>query len=126
MAALIFDTGALIGIERRDRRLSGLLERAARDGVDVVTSSACVAQAWRDPVRQVRLARALAGIRERPLDPEAARRIGGLLGRSGTSDVADAAVVLLAGDGDLLVTSDPDDLQRLADAANLDIRVMAI
>ena len=40
-----------------------------------------------------------------------------LLQRSGTSDPIDATVVLLAEPGDRILTSDPEDLRSLADAA---------
>lgn len=37
--------------------------------------------------------------------------------RLGTADAIDATVVLLAAPGDRILTSDPDDLTRLAEAA---------
>jgi hypothetical protein len=37
-----------------------------------------------------------------------------LLARTGGADVIDAALVLLADDGDDIVTSDPEDLEPLA------------
>jgi hypothetical protein len=40
-----------------------------------------------------------------------------LLGATGTSDPVDATVVLLAGPGDRVLTTDPADLTRLAEAA---------
>jgi hypothetical protein len=46
------------------------------------------------------------------------KRAGELLARSKRSDVVDAALVLLASDGDALVTSDPQDLKALARAAD--------
>lgn len=42
-----------------------------------------------------------------------------LLGRARKSDVIDAAVVLLASDGDIVLTSDPRELKALADAAGI-------
>jgi hypothetical protein len=95
MAALILDTGALIAIDRGDRRVGAILHEAARHRIDAITSCVCVAEAWRDPARQACLSRALAGVLELPLDPAAARACGMLLGKTGTSDVADAAVAML-------------------------------
>jgi hypothetical protein len=115
MAAVVLDTGALIAIDRGDRRIGAALHEAARHGIDAVTSSVCVAEAWRDPVRQARLARALAGVIEHPLDPDTARACGVLLARSGTREVADAAVALLAEDDDVVVTSDAGDIRHLLD-----------
>jgi hypothetical protein len=42
---------------------------------------------------------------------------GDLLAAAGTADPIDATVVLLAAPGDRILTSDPDDLARLAAAA---------
>ena len=113
MAALVLDTGALIAIDRGDRRVGAILHEAARHGIDAVTSSVCVAEAWRDPARQARLARALAGVIEHPLDAPTARACGTLLARSGTGAVADSAVALLASADDVVLTSDPRDLRNL-------------
>lgn len=126
MASLVFDAGALIAIERRDRRVGAMLEVASRDGVEIVTSAGCVAQVWRDPARQALLTRALAGIVEHPLDPAAARAVGRLLARTDSQDVVDAAVVLLASDGDVVATSDPRDIRDLASAAGVQLGVIAI
>ena len=86
MAPIILDSGALIAIERGDRRMGALLHATAHQGVDAITSSTCVAETWREPARQARLARALSGIVDRPLDPVTARRCGVLLlARTGTT-----------------------------------------
>jgi hypothetical protein len=72
-----------------------------------------VAQAWRDSPRQALLARLLAGTAEHPLHPGDSRAVGGLLATSGTADVVDAHLALLAHDHDPVVTSDPGDLRAL-------------
>lgn len=113
MAALILDAGALIAIERRDRATTALVHAAALDGARVRTTSACVAQVWRDPARQVRLGRTLTGCIEYPLDPTQARRCGIALGLAGSADVTDASVATLAEDGDTILTSDRRDIERL-------------
>jgi hypothetical protein len=117
MAALVFDAGGLIALERGDREVGALLAAATEAGIDAVTSSACVAQAWRDPARQARLARRLPGFLERSLDPSAARACGLLLARARTSDIADAAIALAVEDGDTVLTSDPEDIGHLLDTA---------
>lgn len=126
MAAIVFDAGALIALERGDRDVAAQLVAAATSGIQVVTSSTCVAQVWRDPARQARLARALAGFVECDLSAERARDCGLLLARSGTGDIADAAVSLLVDDGDTILTSDPHDLERLLDAAGTRARVRVV
>lgn len=126
MAALVFDAGALIALDRGDRAVGALFAVAAQDGVDAITSSTCIAQVWRDPARQARLTRALASFLEWPLDPACARQCGLLLARTGTSDIADAAVALLADDDDVVLTSDPQDIQQLLDATGAAARVHAV
>lgn len=116
MAALVFDTGALIALDRGDRTIGALIASAAEHGIEALTSSACVAQAWRNPARQTKLVRALAGFLEHPVDATEARRSGMLLADTRTRDIVDAAVVLLAEDGDTLLTSDPQDIERLLKA----------
>jgi hypothetical protein len=126
MAALVFDAGGLIALDRGDREVGAILAGAAEAGIDAVTSSACVAQAWRNPTRQARLTRALAGLIERPLDAPTARDCGLLLHHSHTADIADAAVALLVEDGDTVLTSDPDDIGHLLDASGRSARVRLV
>ncbi len=126
MAALVFDAGGLISLERGDRAVAAMLAAAAEDGIEAVTSSACVAQVWRDPPRQARLTRALTGFLEHPFDPQAARRCGLLLAGSCTSDIADAAIAMCTRDGDTIITSDPADIHRLLRAAGRDVRIRTV
>lgn len=126
MAALVFDSGALIALERGDRRVAAALIAAVEGGVEAVTSCACVAQTWRDPARQARLTRALAGFQELDLDPVRARACGELLARAGSDDIADAALCQLARDGDTILTSDPHDLGRLLAAAGTKAQVQVV
>jgi len=113
---LTLDAGALIGLERNDRRMWALLNAALRGPSRPVTVPAlALAQVWRGDGPPT-LARALRGCAVDPLTAEAARRAGTLCGRTGTADVVDAAVIVsAAARGDLVITSDPDDLTRLAD-----------
>ena len=86
-----------------------------------------VGQAWRGRgPRQAMLARALDGIEVRPLDRVLGRAAGELLARTRRSDVIDAALVLLAEDGDQIVTSDPDDIEPLALAARRHIDMIRV
>lgn len=59
-----------------------------------------------------------------PIDDELGRRSGELLGRASPSDPIDAAVVLVAEDGDSIVTSDPEDIGTLAAAADRHVLVV--
>jgi len=69
----------------------------------------------------VNLARLLASVEIQPIDDDLGRRAGVLLGANGTGDVIDAAVVLVARDGDEIYTSDPGDLRGLAETAGLHV-----
>lgn len=111
--SLVLDSGALIGFDRGDRQVAALLEAARRRGDRVLSSSGCVGQSWCDGARQVRLARLLAGVDERALDPSASKAVGELWARTRLDDVVDAHIALLTHDGDVVLTSDRDDLKRL-------------
>jgi len=114
---LLLDAGALIAYERRSRVVRALVEEAQRRDERVGTTTAVVAQMWRGGPRQARLTLLLRGLDEVPLTSARARPIGVLLARSGTADVVDASLVDIAHDGDEVLTSDPHDIGRLAEAA---------
>jgi hypothetical protein len=109
----VLDTGALIAIDKRDRAVGAMLRVLQRDGVPVVTSAAVVAQAWRDPRRQVNLARVLTGVDIAALDDLAAKKVGELLRTNGTSDLTDAHVALLVQPQGPVLTSDEADIKAL-------------
>lgn len=109
----VLDAGALIAIDKRDRAVGAMLRVLQRDGVPIVTSGAVVAQAWRDPRRQVNLARLLTGVDIAALDDVAAKKVGELLRANGTSDFADAHLSLLVQQQDRVLTSDEDDIKAL-------------
>jgi hypothetical protein len=118
VSALILDAGALIGVDRDDRDVVARLAAAQRQGLELRTNPMVVAQVWRDRQgRQANLARLLQAVDVRPVRDLEGREAGALLGRTGTADPIDAAVVLLASTGDRILTSDPGDLIPLVDAA---------
>ena len=109
---LVLDAGALIAADRADRRVIALLELAQ----EIHVPAGALAQVWRNPARQVRLARIVSsdGVVVHSLDAVSARAAGQLCAATATSDVVDASVVLVARVvGGVTVTSDPDDLRRL-------------
>lgn len=121
---MILDAGALIAIAKNDRRMIARLLAAHEEDEELMTHPMVVAQAWRDGRRQAGLARMLRGTTIVPLDDELGRRAGELLGKARTSDPVDAAVVLIARDGEAIVTSDRDDIQHLARAAKRRVLVV--
>lgn len=114
---LVLDAGAFIAVERADRTVMALLAREQRAGRLPVTHGGVVGQVWRGDARQARVARLLSGSVVVSLDEALGRAAGDLLARSGGRDVIDAAIVLLAADGDEILTSDADDLAALAAAS---------
>jgi hypothetical protein len=125
--SLVLDAGALVAVERGHRDTVALIKRELVAGRVPITHGAVVGQVWRGGSgRQAPLARLLPALEIVPLDERLGRRAGALLGRSRTADVIDAAVVLLATDGDTILTSDTDDLATLAASASLHIDVVGV
>jgi predicted nucleic acid-binding protein len=123
-SAITFDTGALIAIERRSRRMQALLEELDRRDWQVAVPAGAVAQAWRGGPRQPRIAALLSDERTEvvALDDPFARAVGLLCGRSGHADVVDVSVALCARQRNLhVVTSDPEDLRAADDALILHV-----
>jgi len=126
VSALILDAGALVGVDRNNRAVLARLAAAQRNGLELRTSPLVVAQVWRDRQgQQANLARLLQSVNVRPVRDQDGREAGALLGQTGTADPIDATVVLLANPGDRILTSDPDDLTRLAQAAKCGAVVVA-
>ncbi|MGH9225489.1 MAG: hypothetical protein ACRD2W_17280 [Acidimicrobiales bacterium] len=124
---VVLDAGALLAIERGDREMIAIVKRERRADRSPVTHGGVVGQVWRGGHgRQALLARLLPGVDVQPLDDEAGRRAGVLLGRAGASDVVDAAVVLLAHDGDEVFTSDPVDFEALAATAGTHVELVRV
>lgn len=115
-AGVTLDAGALIALERGDRRVVALLARAAETGARITVPASALAQVIRRPERQVRIVRLARqpATDVVPLDRVDATHVGRLLAASDTADVVDAHVVICANRaGQQVVTSDPDDLARL-------------
>jgi len=111
---LVLDSGALIALERNDRAMWRRYKAAQLGGEEPVSHGGVVGQVWRGRgPRQSLLAKALAGIDIRPLDAALGRAAGELLAIAKRRDVIDAAVAVLAEDGDHIVTSDPEDIEPL-------------
>ncbi len=116
--SLVLDAGALVAMERADRSVLALLKRELLLGRAPLTHGGVVGQVWRSGSgRQANLARLLRGVDVHALDGALGRRAGELLALAGEVDVIDAAVALLALDGDVILTSDPGDLAALVAAA---------
>jgi hypothetical protein len=112
---MILDAGALIAFSRNDRAVIARLVAAEQEADEIATHPMVVAQVWRDQRgRQAPLARLLRSVKIVAIDDNLGRRCGELLGKARTSDPIDAAVVLIAADGESVITSDPEDILHLA------------
>lgn len=124
---LVLDAGAFLAVERGDRDVLALIKRERLAGEPPVTHGGVVGQVWRGGTGpQARVARLLSGVEVVPVDEGLGRRVGVLLAGTGTSDVIDAAVVLLGHDDDEILTSDPHDLVPLAAAAGIHVEIVAV
>lgn len=112
--SLVLDSGALVALERNERPMWVRLKAAQLEGDLPLTHAGVLGQVWRGGPRQARLSQALTGIDVRALDEPLGRAAGQLLAAAGLADVIDAGVVLLATDGDEIVTVDGEDLGQLA------------
>lgn len=122
MTGVTLDAGALIALDRSDRRVLVLLARAAEKGARITVPATALAQAMRRPRTQVRLTRLIRQPTTdvRALDGVDATSVGILLGATGTRDIADAHVVVCAKRAaQAIVTSDPNDLLRLDPSVSL-------
>lgn len=116
MNGITFDAGGLIALERNDRRIFSILDTALQDGDRIIVPATALAQVIRNPAKQVRLWRMIQFDQTDvvPLDGSHAQAVGALLAQTGTSDIADAHVVICAqAAGYAVITSDPLDLKRL-------------
>ncbi|HEV8561172.1 MAG TPA: PIN domain-containing protein [Actinophytocola sp.] len=124
---IVYDAGALVAAERGDRRLRTLHDQALLARTTILVPAPVVAQAWRNGAKQARLSRLLDGCTITPTDEEVAKAAGVLLCASRTSDVVDAIVVVTALPlGALVFTSDADDLNKLAHAANAELELVPV
>jgi hypothetical protein len=124
---LVLDAGALIAFERADRDVVARIKRELVAGRAPLTHGGVLGQVWRGGRgKQVNLARLLLGLEIVPLDAALGQRAGVLLRRSRSSDVVDAALVLLASDGDEILSADARDLRPLLVASGVHADIVPV
>lgn len=122
MSGITFDAGGLIALDRNDRHVIALIQRAKERGMRITVPATALAQAMRRPARQALLSRLIRQVNTDlvPLDGSDATSVGLILARSGTVDIVDAHVVICAlRSSQAIITSDPDDLKRIAPSLQL-------
>ncbi len=123
--AITLDTGALIALERRDRRMWDLLDDATDTGSVVTVPAAVVAEWWRGRSRGRAAILELFDVE--PLDARLAMLTGEALATVPGATMVDALVMVSASlRGDVVYTSDVDDLVRLRDLRFPSTRVIRI
>jgi len=112
--SVVYDSGLLIAAERNDREVWADHRARLELGGVPRTTAPVVAQVSRS-ARQVQLRRLLRGCDVVEFVANEAHEVGELLARARASDVVDAHVVITAArSGSKVMTSDEDDLRRLA------------
>jgi hypothetical protein len=127
MTALVLDAGGLIAVDRNDRTTMARLAAARRRGLGLRSNPMVLAQVWRRADgRQAVLARFMRSVDIAAIDAGVGRRCGELLAASNTSDAIDASIALLVRPGDIVLTSDPDDVRRLLSAAGVEANIVIV
>lgn len=111
---MIFDAGVFIAVESPSQRRTVLeiVDQLQVDGIELATNEAALAQAWREPARQGHMTRLVRAMDVHPFGDS--RIIGQRCARTGTSDVVDASLAVLADQlGAKVLTTDAADFRRL-------------
>lgn len=114
MAGITLDTGALIALERRDLRITQVWQASLKTKTLITIPSVVLLEWWRGQTGVV--ARILDYVDVEPVDERLAKIAGEALAQVRGATAIDAAVMASAARrGDIVYTSDFDDLTRLRD-----------
>ena len=111
---MIIDAGVFIGLDNPAQRevIVALIQRLHDREATLHTTETVLAQAWRDPARQVAMTRLVKAMNLLPFGD--ARAIGVRCAEAGTSDVVAASLAVWATVLDeKILTTDPDDMAAL-------------
>jgi len=112
MASVTLDTGALIALERGEKRMRTLLLSALDDGRTVTVPAVVLAEWWRG--RSRRRLRMLDALDVEPTSATISKSAGEAIAAVPGATVVDAIVMASAAlRGDAVFTSDVEDLRRL-------------
>ena len=118
---LVLDSEGLFKLAVGDARARGYFDSARERGAQVAVSAITLTEALRGGPRDAAVHRVLSRITVVPVTAAIARRAGELLGATGLSghrcaiDAVVAVTALEMGRPVVLLTSDPDDLTKLAE-----------
>jgi predicted nucleic acid-binding protein len=126
VSAVVYDAAVLVAADRNERRTWAEHKARLELGVIPLVPAPVVAQVSRSP-QQAQLRRFLTGCVVVPLGETGAHEAGRLLGLTRTADVVDAVVVTTAlHHKATILTSDPEDIERLVRASGHELAVVAI
>ena len=126
MSDIVYDAAVLVAADRNERRAWAEHKARLEFGIIPLVPAPVVAQVSRSP-QQVQLRRFLTGCAVVAMGATEAHEAGRLLGRTKSSDVVDAVVVTTAARRKAtIVTSDKEDVERLARASGREVIVVAI
>jgi predicted nucleic acid-binding protein len=111
---IVFDTGALIALERRQRTALEVLRIAADDGDELIVPAAALAEWWRAGKREKERSRIVRAFLFESPSLQVARLAGVAMGLVGAG-LGDALVMAGASiQGDVVYTSDMHDFLRMS------------
>ena len=111
---MILDAGPLVALDRGESAARSFLAAAVRADAILHTTAPVLTQVWRDGARQARLARIVRSLIVHPFAADDYAAVCHLLRRSGTGDVVDAHLAVLATRvGHSILTSDAGDFITL-------------
>ncbi len=126
MSHFVYDAAVLVAADRNERRCWAEHKARLELGALPLVPAPVVAQVSRSS-QQAQLRRLLAGCVVVPLGENDAHAAGRLLAKTRTADVVDAVVVSLAVHYKaVILTGDPDDIQRLVRASGREAVVVAV
>jgi predicted nucleic acid-binding protein len=126
MSAVVYDAAVLVAADKNDRRAWAEHRARLELGIVPMVPAPVVAQVSRS-AQQVQLRRLLTGCVVVPLGEAEAHEAGRLLGITKTKDVVDAVVATTAlRRKATILTSDPDDIERLVTASGHEVTIVGI
>jgi predicted nucleic acid-binding protein len=112
VSGLTLDTGALIAFERQRQRVKDLLRRARQKALAITVPADVVGEWWRG--RTDAREKILEAVTVEPLNVDLAKVAGEALAAVKGATLVDAVVMASAASrGDIVLTSDVEDLERL-------------
>jgi predicted nucleic acid-binding protein len=126
VSGFVYDAAVLVAADRNDRQSWAEHKARLEMGLVPFAPAPVVAQVSRSP-KQAQLRRFLRGCIVVPMGESDAHAAGRLLATTKTADVVDAAVVTVALQNQaIILTSDPDDIERLVRASGRYATVVGI